>query len=107
MELDQKCGSVLAYNQLDKKDMVTDPVIPNPPNHMKIHGREGLPKFNAQSLGKLPSTNLLVYFVYTILICVICAPALNLSLENLKYKYSVSVCLPSKTRFSVFSPTLL
>lgn len=55
MELDQKCGSVLAYNQLDKKDMVTDPVIPNPPNHMKIHGREGLPKFNAQSLDRIAS----------------------------------------------------
>ena len=86
MELDQKCGSVLAYNQLDKKDMVTDPVIPNPPNHMKIHGREGLPKFNAQSLGKLPSTNLLVYFVYTIFICVICAPALREGVQAFQFR---------------------
>ncbi|KAL5267550.1 hypothetical protein ACHWQZ_G004550 [Mnemiopsis leidyi] len=46
----QECGSILAYSQLENQDMARDPVIPNPPNHMKIVGREQLPRFNAQSL---------------------------------------------------------
>ena len=48
----QECGSILAYSQLDNQHMARDPVIPNPPNHMKIVGREQLPRFNAQSLGE-------------------------------------------------------
>ena len=59
----QECGSILAYSQLDNKHMTRDPVIPCPPNHMKVMGKEGLPRFNAQSLGEwfgiIPSSTLI------------------------------------------------
>lgn len=44
-------ASIRAYSTLDREEMETDPKIPDPPTYMKLHGREALPRFTAQSLG--------------------------------------------------------
>eukprot|EP00116_Pleurobrachia_bachei_P005273 sb/3465535/ len=63
----QECGSILVFSQLDQKNMAIDPAFPCPPNYMKIAGREGLPKFTANGIGRLDecrlSTNCLTRFL--------------------------------------------
>jgi len=48
-------ASILAFSALDRKEMEIDPRIPDPPTYMRLHGREALPKFTAQSLDLIAS----------------------------------------------------
>lgn len=48
-------ASIRAYSTLDREEMEIDPKIPDPPTYMKLHGREALPRFTAQSLDLIAS----------------------------------------------------